>query len=449
MKIKNQDILIVGGGFRGIIISDFLKKENTIDLIESSNFVGGVLYSEEWNGFYIDKGIHIFANIDDQFTKLIQKILKNKFTIPNVKGGSRINEITSKYVPVPDLLTLSEKKQEKIQQELILCSLKLNKSQNLQDFILSQYGKTAGKYYIQLAKKLFAIDPKKISSDSNKFTPISRGRFFHDELTKLLKQVKIFDEKLALPNFHETSAQKQIKGKKYRYFYPTEKGLRGFCDGALEYLKNKKVNVKINTKIESLEVKSKKISCTFSNGVIKEYDRVIWTINPLKIFKILKTSEKIQDSGLHEVPMVVFYYVVDLKNINDFTYIQDYTSELLPYRAAVTGLLGNQIINNQTYIDVEIPTKIGSELWNEPEKFYERVWNDTVKMGLVKGKLPNKKKVIKTPISFRAAKVNYEKQNKKIINEIKKISTNIILVEQKNSQLTQIVQSIKKQFDKY
>ena len=58
-------------------------------------------------------------------------------------------------------------------------------------------------------------------------------------------------------------------------------------------------------------------------------------------------------------------------------------------------MLGNQIIKNQTYIDVEVPTKIGSKLWNNPDKFYEIIWKDVVKMGLVKGKMPKNKKFIK------------------------------------------------------
>ena len=49
--------------------------------------------------------------------------------------------------------------------------------------------------------------------------------------------------------------------------------------------------------------------------------------------------------------MIIFYFVVDLKNINDFTYIQDFTTDTIALRGAVTGLLGKQVINNKTYIN--------------------------------------------------------------------------------------------------
>ena len=148
--------------------------------------------------------------------------------------------------------------------------------------------------------------------------------------------------------------------------------------------------------------------------------------------------------GIHFVPMIIFYFVVDLKNINDFTYIQDFTTDTIALRGAVTGLLGKQVIDNKTYIDVEVPTKIGSKIWLHPEQFYERIWKDVVKMGLVKGKMPKTKKFVKTPFSFRAAKKNFSTSNQALENKIKKFSNKIILMEQENAQLFKILQSLNK-----
>ena len=85
-----KKILVVGGGFRGILTANKLKENNSIDLIEKLPYIGGVLFSEKWNGFHIDKGVHIFDNTNNEDTKLIQKILKNKFRKISVKYGSRI-----------------------------------------------------------------------------------------------------------------------------------------------------------------------------------------------------------------------------------------------------------------------------------------------------------------------------------------------------------------------
>ena len=40
--------------------------------------------------------------------------------------------------------------------------------------------------------------------------------------------------------------------------------------------------------------------------------------------------------------MVVYYFVVKIKNLNDFTFIQDFRKKTLISRGATTGLLGNQ-----------------------------------------------------------------------------------------------------------
>lgn len=442
--MKNKKIIVVGGGFRGIVIANKLSKNNQVELVEKLPYIGGVLFSEEWNGFYIDKGVHIFDNVNNEDTKLIQKILKNKFRKISVKYGSRISNITSKEVAVPDFTTLSNSIQNKITKELFECTYTSKKSKNLHEYLMNTYGQTAGKYFINLAKKYFAIDPKKLSPDAHKNNPLSRGRFFNDEITSFLKSLNEFDRKIALPVHNEPMQwHKDVSDQSYRYFYPQKRGLREFCDNALEYLQDKKVDVKTNLFVKGLKKKKNKIICSFSDGTEKEYDYLIWTIDPINLFKIITKKKEIKNSGVHRVPMIVFYYIVDIKNINDFTYIQDFTKDTIALRGAVTGMLGKQIINNQTYIDVEVPTKIGSKIWNNPEIYYERIWKDVVKMGLVKGKMPKKRKFVKAPVSFRTILTNYKSTNKIMEDKIKNYSNKIIVMEQANAQLFKILQALK------
>ena len=64
-------------------------------------------------------------------------------------------------------------------------------------------------------------------------------------------------------------------------------------------------------------------------------------------------------------------------------------------------------------------------------------------LGLVKGKLPLKKKFLKTPVSFRAIENDYYKITKKVSDKIKNYSKNIILLDQKNAPLIKIMDDIK------
>jgi len=442
--MNNKKILVVGGGLRGIIISDRLSKNYKVDLIEKLPHIGGILFSENWNGFYLDKGIHMFDNVNDEDTKLFQKILKNKFLKTSVKAGSRITNVTSEQVAVPDFTTLNQNIQKKITYELFQCTYTEKKSKNLHEFLINRYGKTAGKYFITAAKKYFAIDPKQLSPDAHKNNPLSRGRFFNDEITMFLKKFKEFDNKIALPVYNKPMQwHKDVSDKRYRYFYPMNKGLRGFCDNAVEYLEKNNVDVQTDTYLTKITKKNKKIECNLSNGTKKEYNYIVWTINPVNLLKMISQRKSIINSGIHNVPMVIFYYIVDIKNINDFTYVQDFTKDTIAFLGAVTGMVGKQIINNKTYIDVEIPTKINSKIWEHPEQFYEKIWKDVIKMGIVKGKMPKNKKFVKTPISFRALRKNYKEKNDKIEKEIKHFSNKIILLEQENAQLFKILQSFK------
>jgi len=440
-----KKILVVGGGFRGIVVADKLRKSNKVNLVEKLPYIGGILYSEKWNGFYLDKGIHIFDNTNDYDTKLIQKILKNKYLKISVKYGSRITNQTSDVVAIPDFTTLSNTLQIKIARELFECTFTKKNSKNLHEYLINNFGKTAGKYFINAAKKYFAIDPKELSPDAYRNHPVSRGRFFNNEISSFLKNFEEFENKIALPVYNDPMQwHKDISDKSYRYFYPVKKGLRGFSDNAIEYLKKMNVDVSTNVFLNALKQKKGKLHCGFSDGTEKIYDYVVWTTNPTHLLKIISKTKSTLNSGIHFVPMIIFYFVVDLKNINDFTYIQDFTTDTIALRGAVTGLLGKQVINNKTYIDVEVPTKIGSKIWLHPEQFYERIWKDVVKMGLVKGKMPKTKKFVKTPFSFRAAKKKFSTSNQALENKIKNFSNKIILMEQENSQLFKILQSLNK-----
>ena len=54
----NERWLVVVGGFRGIT-----GKRSSVN--QRSRHLGGALYSANWQGFYLDKGCHLFDNNSD------------------------------------------------------------------------------------------------------------------------------------------------------------------------------------------------------------------------------------------------------------------------------------------------------------------------------------------------------------------------------------------------
>ena len=71
-------VIVIGGGLSGLISSyELLKRGYDVEIIESSDSVGGLAKSIPWNGDYIDLGPHIYHTPDKDIEKYWKKEFKN------------------------------------------------------------------------------------------------------------------------------------------------------------------------------------------------------------------------------------------------------------------------------------------------------------------------------------------------------------------------------------
>lgn len=448
LKQKNKNILIVGAGIRGILLSILLKKKNknvNITIIDKTSHVGGVLYSEKWDKFIIDKGIHLFENIDSEFSKIIKKILDNKYLKVNIKYGSYLKNKLSTEVAVLDFNTLQENDKNNIRKEFLKQKhLSKTKITSLIDYYQYYYGKTASKYLIASSKKYYAFDPAKLHKDNVKRSPFSRIRLFDDEKTRKLKNKKnIYDNLLAIPinKLHKNKIN-DLENITYRYFYPLRGGMKTFCKKSGDYLKKKNINFIGNVSIKKINKKKNKILCQFSNDNLNLYDKIYWTTDTKHLYNLINKN-KINDDGIHRVPMIVYYFIVDNNYLCDLAFVHDFRKNTYGFRISNIGRLSKQVKSNKTVIDVEVPTSKNTKIWNHPEKFYDNIFNQVKKIGFYNGDKCYDKKFIKAPVSFRGLKDNYKYYEKKITNKIKNFSNNIEIVDQKESQLLKIFKTMK------
>ncbi len=106
-KIKRpseEKTLIVGGGFRGIVAGHYLSSAgHQVTLIEGAPFLGGVMHSESWNGFQLDKGCHIFGNDNVEVTDVLFAIMGDAVVPVDGRYASMTDGKLSDGITIPDL----------------------------------------------------------------------------------------------------------------------------------------------------------------------------------------------------------------------------------------------------------------------------------------------------------------------------------------------------------
>ena len=414
--MKKYDWIIVGGGIKGILAAYKLSNEGLkVALVEKSNNLGGVLSSLTHDDFFLDLGCHLFDNIDDQITKTMFTLSNNEMTSVNVKYKSKIFNRFSENFAVPDFThkLITSQVVEEIKN---LESIENNKKEEIdyKSFLKKKYGNQIYELLDKSIKKITRQDAINLSSDTDKLLPFDRIKIADEIETKKLKENKKFKDILAsLPN---QKMHYNTQFYKHRNFYPTNGGLLSFVNNAKKYLISNEVDIINSYNIDKVKMHGSKFGI-INKDIELNANNIFWTSEIKYLEDVFGTENKISDYILN-VPMIIFYFFLKAENITDYTYITDYDEDTYIYRTSSSGLYGNQIINGNSFICVEVPTDLNSTIWADTEKFTRKIWQEVLHLGQAKGIMPKKIKIIKTPFSYKPLKYGYLEKFKKLDEEL-------------------------------
>ena len=76
----NKVYIVVGAGFRGFCDSMQLLQEPgaKVYVVDREPFFGGISYSGHINGFYVDKGVHMFDGIPTALADVVTEIMDGR-----------------------------------------------------------------------------------------------------------------------------------------------------------------------------------------------------------------------------------------------------------------------------------------------------------------------------------------------------------------------------------
>ena len=114
--------IVAGAGFRGFCDAMELTRTagNEVTIVEPAPFFGGLMHSLEINGFYVDKGVHVFDSIPQELADIVSEIMEGQIHEIEFVSASAFNGKVTDVYSLPDLNSLDDDTvKEKIRKELL------------------------------------------------------------------------------------------------------------------------------------------------------------------------------------------------------------------------------------------------------------------------------------------------------------------------------------------
>lgn len=290
--MKDNNILIVGGGISGLVSAAYLSKNNiNVTLLEKCNRVGGLIGSYESEGFLIDSGIRALEN-----SGVIFPMLKDLGINLNFKKNIVSVKIKDKSIQIKDEKSLND------YENLLISFFPKDKNEiheiikiirRVSDYMDVLYGidnplfldmKKDQKYLIKSVLPWMLKYKKTIKKIKNLNDPVN------DYLKTITSNQELIDT-ITQHFFKDTPTFFALSYfKLYNDYYYPEKGIQSFIDSIYDYIIKNGGNIILNSEVSKINLEDKEI---ISNDKSYKFNKLIWAADLNNLYKnIEQISEK-------------------------------------------------------------------------------------------------------------------------------------------------------------
>lgn len=309
--INRKNIIIIGGGLSGMITayfaSKFFKKQKII-LIEKNSILGGLYNSVTFKKkkFIFDHGMHLFYQCKNQLiNKFYFKVFKKsewhilKGVKKDIAGNFYKGKLNSNspYINIEEESSYNKLKYFNDIYSNFKKRKKINDKQNCLDkYYLNKFGKNLTNNIIEpIIKKLWGFDLKKIDIVAAHIVLLDRIILFNKKIVNNLINLDFFRSRIAYPD--QLQLPKKYHSNQKYALYPKKFGMFNVIKKIEKILTNSKIEVHLNTSINSILIKKnsiKEISIE-SKGIeqkIQNIYKIIWTVPLFGLIPLLKLKTK-------------------------------------------------------------------------------------------------------------------------------------------------------------
>ena len=397
-KFNNKKIVIIGSGFRALMTAFFcLKYSNDVSLISNNKNIHGVMSPIKWLGGNFDKGYHFFDGFNENNKNLLENFVGQENLYNFGYGATTYTNNRIYYdhgIPYWPHKSFYFALDALVQYFFKSLKSEKNNIKNYND-LLELYPSNISKVLRKACLRNTNLDPEKLSHLVCGFSHFlcHRQTILPDFFSNILKKNNFFNSRIA--------SRRKTLNLDMISLYPKGKHI-GYIAEIMEN-KLKKLGLKfIVSQKTKIFKKDEKISIN-CDGNSFNTDIIFLTTeldSALNLF-----DEKVTEKKNNHYVSQLFYYFSTNKTFSKYQYVHGNDVNIHTNRGTNFSLYGEKTEENESVISAEVPTNLNSELWNNPEKYKDIIWNELKLMKMadknqkyINYKIFNLKKTLAIPL---------------------------------------------------
>ncbi|WCF07928.1 NAD(P)-binding protein [Paenibacillus thiaminolyticus] len=341
--------VVVGGGISGILSALLLKDSfNEVYLIEKQAQIGGLLNSHYvGENLCFDYGTHIVSEtgvskIDELLLDFVKEDVFNWNKLTTVSVGNYFRGCMNNEGPCIDGRLLDPAEYEKGISEFLHAWPEGNYS-NLCEQLRGTYGITfAERIFAPVLQKLFGVDVNELAVNSHELFVSGRLMLFNEQVTRELKKIPIFDDRLAYHSHHDRRT----------HYYPKKSGMGLWITGLKTKLMRHGIKLLTNEYVSHV-LHTEGIINGIRLGSTRETirtDHLVWTLPPSLLLKTAGGNVDYVPSQARRVQL--FHFIFDKPFQTTHAYINCYDPGLYSSRITLYPNLATEDRLNRCTVEV-------------------------------------------------------------------------------------------------
>lgn len=336
--MEEYNIVVLGAGLTGLSFA--FHYDNKIPIFEKKSFAGGLVHTEDINGYKFDYGPHLFHMRSDYVKMLISNTLKVKMETYNRKAMIYYDE---KLIPYPfelNLFSLNERIKSECLNGIseidlnIRNDLKKLKSGSYKNYALKAFGRGISNHYLlPYNRKIWDMDPEDLTCEWMRFLPTA-------DVEKIKRSV-------CQPN------PDYKFGYNVLFQYPLDYGIQEVSDSFAKNL----IDIRFNKEVCKIDFINKIID--FESGEKIKYRTLVSTL-PLKYLIFRSNSDELKRSAKYLLNTCVYNINLVVKGMipKGVHWIYFPGSEFEFYRTSFSkNYFPNCTPNDEQIISIEVSSR--------------------------------------------------------------------------------------------